>query len=115
MPENRLLLDDLVGRRRSPTCRNCGKLNRRQIAALVGVAPVNRDSGRFRGRRTIFGGRATARCTLYMAAFTAVRLRAAGKPFKVIVVAAMRKLLTILNLMIQENQSWNPLAALHSA
>ena len=92
----------------------------------MGVAPVNRDSGRFRGRRTIFGGRATARCTLYMAAFTAVRcnpmirrfaqrLRAAGKPFKVIVVAAMRKLLTILNLMIQENQSWNPLAALHSA
>ena len=103
-----------------------GKLNRQQIAALVGVAPVNRDSGQFRGRRTIFGGRATARCTLYMAAFTAVRcnpvirrfagrLRAAGKPFKVIVVAAMRKLLTILNLMIRENQSWNPQPVLQNA
>ena len=103
-----------------------GKLNRRQIAALVGVAPVNRDSGQFRGRRTIFGGRATARAALYMAAFTAVRcnpvirrfaerLRAAGKPFKVIVVAAMRKLLTILNLMIRENQSWNPRPVLPSA
>jgi transposase len=96
-----------------------GKLNRRQIAALVGVAPMNRDSGMMRGRRTIFGGRATARGTLYMAAFTATRcnpvirrfadrLRAAGKPFKVIVVAAMRKLLTILNLMLRTNQSWNP-------
>jgi transposase len=96
-----------------------GKLNRQQIAALVGVAPVNRDSGAMRGRRTIFGGRATVRAALYMAAFTAMRcndvirrfadrLRAAGKPFKVIVVACMRKLLTILNLMIRENQSWNP-------
>ena len=103
-----------------------GKLNRQQIAALVGVAPVNRDSGQFRGRRTIFGGRATVRCTLYMAAFTAMRcnpvirrfaerLRAAGKPFKVIVVAAMRKLLTILNLMLKENRSWNPRPALQSA
>jgi transposase len=103
-----------------------GTLNRQQIAALVGVAPLNRDSGQFRGRRTIFGGRATARCTLYMAAFSAMRcnpvirrfaerLRAAGKPFKVIVVAAMRKLLTILNLMIRENQSWNPRPVLQNA
>jgi transposase len=96
-----------------------GKLNRQQIAALVGVAPVNRDSGQMRGRRSIFGGRATVRCTLYMAAFSAMRfndvirrfadrLRAAGKPFKVIVVACMRKLLTILNVMLKENQPWQP-------
>ncbi len=96
-----------------------GKLNRQQIAALVGVAPINRDSGTLRGRRTTFGGRASVRCALYMAAFCAIkcnpvlkrfadRLRAAGKPFKVIVVAAMRKLLTILNLMLKENQPWNP-------
>jgi transposase len=96
-----------------------GKLNRQRIAALVGVAPMNRDSGAMRGRRTIFGGRAAVRSGLYMAAFTAMRfnavirrfadrLRAAGKPFKVIVVACMRKLLTILNVMIRENQPWNP-------
>ena len=95
-----------------------GKLNRQQIAALVGVAPVNRDSGTLRGKRSIFGGRATVRCALYMAAFCAMRfnpvirrfadrLRAAGKSFKVIVVAAMRKLLTILNVMLKENQPWN--------
>lgn len=95
-----------------------GKLNRQQIAALVGVAPMNRDSGLMRGKRSIFGGRTTVRCTLYMAAFSAMRfndvirrfadrLRAAGKPFKVVAVAAMRKLLTILNAMLKENQSWN--------
>ena len=103
-----------------------GKLNRQQIAALVGVAPVNRDSGMMRGRRTIFGGRATVRRTLYMAAFSAMRcndvirrfaerLRAASKPFKVIVIACMRKLLTILNVMIRENQSWNPRLVLQNA
>jgi transposase len=96
-----------------------GKLNRQQIAALVGVAPINRDSGMMRGKRSIFGGRATVRCALYMAAFSAMkfnsvirpfaeRLRAAGKAFKVIVVACMRKLLTILNVMLRENQPWNP-------
>lgn len=96
-----------------------GKLNRQQIAALVGVAPINRDSGAMRGKRSIFGGRATVRCALYMAVFSAMRfndvirrfaerLRAAGKPFKVILVACMRKLLCILNVMIRENQSWNP-------
>ena len=96
-----------------------GKLNRRQIAALVGVAPMNRDSGMMRGRRTIFGGRASVRCALYMAAFNArhfnppirrfsERLRAAGKPFKVIVIACMRKLLTILNVMLKENRAWDP-------
>lgn len=95
-----------------------GKLNRQQIAALVGVAPVNRDSGLMRGKRSIFGGRATVRCVLYMAAFSAMRfnpvirrfaerLSKAGKPFKVVVVAAMRKLLTILNSMLKENQPWD--------
>lgn len=95
-----------------------GKLNRQQIAALVGVAPINRDSGTLRGKRTIFGGRASVRSALYMAAFCAMkfnpvircfaeRLRAAGKPFKVVVVAAMRKLLTILNVILKENQPWD--------
>lgn len=96
-----------------------GRLNRQQIAALVGVAPINRDSGAMRGRRSISGGRASVRCALYMATFCAMkfnpvirrfaeRLRDAGKAFKVIVVAAMRKLLGILNVMIKENQPWNP-------
>lgn len=96
-----------------------GKLNRQQIAALVGVAPMNHDSGAMRGRRGIFGGRAHVRSALYMAAFNAMRcnpvlrafaerLREAGKPFKVVAVAVMRKLLTILNLMLKENRSWQP-------
>jgi len=103
-----------------------GKLNRQRIAALAGVAPVNRDSGTMRGRRMIFGGRATVRRALYMAAFSAMRcndvirgfaerLRAAGKAFKVIVVACMRKLLAILNVMIRENQPWTPRPALQNA
>lgn len=96
-----------------------GKLNRRQIAKLVGVAPINRDSGALRGRRTIFGGRADLRHGLFMAAFVASyrnpvikafadRLRAAGKRHKVVLVACMRKLLTILNLMVRTNQPWKP-------
>ena len=101
-----------------------GKLNRQQIAALVGVAPINRDSGTMRGRRSIFGGRTSVRCALYMSALCATkfnpvirrfadRLRAAGKPFKLIVIAAMRKLLTILNVMLKENRPWDP--QLHNA
>jgi transposase len=89
-----------------------GKLNRQEIAALVGLAAMNRDSGMTRGRRSIFRGGAAVRCALYMAAFSAMRfneiirrfaerLRAAGKPLKVTVVAAMRKLLTILNVIAQ--------------
>lgn len=85
-----------------------GHLNGRQIAKLVGVAPLNRDSGIHKGRRRIWGGRAELRATLYMAALVAVRwqpelkvfyqrLRAAGKPGKVALVASMRKLLVILN------------------
>ena len=95
-----------------------GKLNRQQIAALVGVAPVNRDSGLMRGQRSIFGGRACVRIALYMAAFSvmtwnsvvrhfAQRTHAAGKPFRVVVVACMGKLLTILNVMVRNNEHWN--------
>jgi transposase len=94
-----------------------GKLNRQQIAALVGVAPINRDSGTLRGKRSIYGGRPHVRATLYMATLSAMRfnppikafaerLRAAGKPFKVIAVACIRKLLSVLNIMIRDNQTW---------
>jgi transposase len=94
-----------------------GKLNRQQIAALVGVAPLNRDSGQLRGQRSIFGGRAEVRCGLYMATLTAMhynpliqafaqRLLAAGKPFKVAMIACMRKLLTILNVMVKNQEHW---------
>ena len=96
-----------------------GHLNRQQIAALVGVAPFNRDSGKFHGRRAIWGGRAAVRSVLYMAALTArrsnplirefaQRLEAAGKPFKVVITACMRKLLVILNAMVKLNLPWNP-------
>ena len=96
-----------------------GQLNRKQIAALVGVAPLNNDSGQHRGRRTVWGGRAAVRSTLYMATLTAVRhnpviktfyerLLQAGKPKKVALTAAMHKLLTILNAMVKHNSLWNP-------
>ncbi len=95
-----------------------GKLNRRQIAALAGVAPFNRDSGRFRGKRSIWGGRAEIRSVLYMSTLTAVRcnpvirafyqrLIGSGKKHKVAMTACMRKLLTILNIMIKNQTSWN--------
>jgi transposase len=94
-----------------------GQLNRRQIAALVGVAPLNRDSGTLRGRRTVWGGRAKLRAVLYMAALVGVqrnpvitafyqRLLKAGKAKKVALVACMRKLLTILNAMIRSKSVW---------
>lgn len=96
-----------------------GTLNRREISALAGVAPFNRDSGRLQGKRAIYGGRAVTRSALYMAALVGARhnpvlrsfyqrLRAAGKPGKVALVACMRKLLTILNVMIRDGQPWNP-------
>jgi len=96
-----------------------GQLNRQEIAALAGVAPFNRDSGRFRGKRTIWGGRASVRSVLYMAALTArrhnpllrtfaQRLEAAGKPFKVVITACMRKLLIILNTILKEQTQWQP-------
>jgi len=94
-----------------------GSLDRKKIAALVGVAPFNRDSGTLRGKRTVWGGRATIRAALYMAALVASRfnpviarfyqrLLAAGKPKKLALTACMRKLLTILNAMIREHKPW---------
>jgi transposase len=94
-----------------------GTLNRKQISALVGVAPLNRESGNWRGHRAVWGGRAQVRAALYMATLTAVRynpvirqfyarLRQAGKVPKVALTACMRKLLTILNAMLKHNQPW---------
>jgi transposase len=99
-------------------CPELGALNRREIAALVGVAPLANDSGKHRGKRFVWGGRADVRAVLYMAAVTAIRsnptiqtfanrLKAAGKPAKVVIVACMRKLLTIMNTMIKNNSPWN--------
>jgi transposase len=96
-----------------------GRLNRKKIAALVGVAPLNRDSGTSQGSRTCWGGRASVRQVLYMAAVTAVRcnpvirrtyaaLRARGKKHKVALVACMRKLLTILTAMVRDQRRWSP-------
>ena len=95
-----------------------GTLNGKQIAALVGVAPFNRDSGTLRGRRSVWGGRARVRAALYMAALVAsrynpvlkdfyARLRAAGKPAKVALVACMRKLLVIVNAMVRSGRVWD--------
>ncbi len=94
-----------------------GQLNRKQTAALVGVAPLARDSGTFRGKRGVWGGRAPVRAVLYMGALVATqrnavirafyrRLVEAGKPKKVALVACMRKLLTILNAMMRANTTW---------
>jgi transposase len=94
-----------------------GTLNRKQVAALAGVAPLARDSGTLRGKRLVWGGRAPVRAALYMAALVAARhnsiirtfyrrLVAAGKPKKVALTACMRKLLTILNAMVRTNCAW---------
>jgi transposase len=94
-----------------------GTLDRRQIAALVGVAPFNRDSGTWRGKRMIWGGRGSVRATLYMATLVASRrnpviatfyrhLRNTGKPAKVALTACMRKLLVILNAMLRDQRPW---------
>ena len=94
-----------------------GKLNRQQIAALVGVAPVNKDSGRKQGKRRVYGGRADVRSVLYMAALAAKkynpvikifyeRLIKQGKEKKVALTACMRKLLVILNVMMRTNEPW---------
>jgi len=95
-----------------------GRLDRKRIAALVGVAPMARDSGKRKGVRTIYGGRGQVRAVLYMVAVTAIRsnapirafyqrLRAAGKPAKVALVACMRKILIILNAMVRNQTRWN--------
>jgi transposase len=94
-----------------------GKLNRQKLAALVGVAPLNRDSGLFKGTRKVWGGRAQVRAVLYMAAVSATRanpvirafyqrLIAAGKKPKVAITACMRRLLSILNVMIKNGRRW---------
>jgi transposase len=94
-----------------------GHLNRKQIAALIGVAPLARDSGTLRGKRMVWGGRAPVRAVLYMGALVATRrnpvirafyrrLLAAGKPKKVALIACMRKLLTILNAMMRTSTTW---------
>ena len=99
-----------------------GDLNRKEVAALVGVAPFNRDSGTWRGRRTIWGGRATVRAVLYMSTLVATRynpvirefyerLLVSGKVKKVALIACMRNLLTILNAMIKHQQPWQPRVA----
>ena len=106
-----------------------GTLDRRQIAALVGVAPFNRDSGTLRGKRTVWGGRARVRAALYMGALVASRfnpvirdfyqrLLAAGKPKKLALTACMRKLLVILNSMLKHGSPWcdlSPQVATHSS
>ena len=103
-----------------------GTLDRKAIAALVGVAPLNRDSGTLRGKRRIYGGRAPIRATLYMGALVATRhnpvirafyqrLLAAGKPKKVALTACMRKLLVILNAMVRQRAPWSPALAEVSA
>lgn len=100
-------------------CPELGTLNRREIAALTGVAPLANDSGKHRGKRFIWGGRADVRAVLYMATISAIRcnepiktfaerLKRAGKPPKVVIVACMRKLLTIMNAMLKNNAPWNP-------
>ena len=94
-----------------------GTLSARQLAALVGVAPLNRDSGTLRGKRLIWGGRAVVRTALYMAALAATKwnpiikafyqhLLASGKAKKVALVACMHKLLTILNAMLKHRTPW---------
>ena len=94
-----------------------GKLNRKQIAALVGVAPYNRDSGMMKGKRSVWGGRASVRSALYMAALVATRfnpvisnfyhrLLEKGKAKKVALVACMRRLLTIMNAILKTQKAW---------
>lgn len=100
-------------------CPELGLLNRREIAKLTGVAPLANDSGNHRGKRFIWGGRSDVRTVLYMAALSAIRcnpviktfadrLKRAGKPPKVVIVACMRKLLTIMNVMLKNNAQWTP-------
>ena len=110
-------IGDVVSRTLIAELPELGKLSRRQIASLVGAAPLNRDSGTMRGRRSGRGGRPTVRRALYMAALVASRknslircfyerLREAGKKPRVALVACMRKLLTILNAMVRSGQPW---------
>lgn len=103
-----------------------GHLNRQKIAALVGLAPFNHDSGKFQGKRSIWGGRRTVRSALYMAALSAYRwnpilksfaqrLRQSGKPFKLVLTACMRKLLVTLNSMLRRNATWQSTISLQTS
>ena len=96
-----------------------GQVSRKEVTALVGLAPYNRDSGKYQGQRRISGGRACVRSCLYMATLTArrcnplirrfaERLTAAGKSYKVVMTACMRKLLILLNNIVKTQQHWNP-------
>jgi len=115
----------VVSRTVLATLPELGTLSNKKISALVGLAPVARDSGTLHGRRCITGGRGTVRSLLYMAALTAKRynpvlrafyerLIAAGKATKVALTAVMRKLLTIINAMVRHNQPWDPSVALRT-
>ncbi len=99
-----------------------GCLSRHEIAALVGVAPFNRDSGKWKGKRSTWGGRAPVRSALYMATLVATRhnayirahyqqLLARGKAKKTALIACMRKLIVILNSMLKKRQPWQPITA----
>ena len=110
-------IGDVVARTLIADLPELGTLDRKKIAALVGVAPFNRDSGTLRGKRTVWGGRANVRATLYMAALVAsrhnpilrrfyLRLLEAGKPKKLALTAVMRKLLTILNAIVRDQTPW---------
>ena len=102
------------------SCLSSASLNRKQIASLVGVAPLNRDSGAFRGKRIVWGGRARVRHALYVGTLSSqpgyntiirdfyLRLCQAGKPKKLALVACMRKLLLILNCMVRDGTPWDP-------
>jgi transposase len=114
-------IGDVVARTRIAELPELGRVDRHQIAALAGVAPMNRDSGRYRGKRKIQGGRVEVRAPLYMACLVAIRhnpalkrfyrLREAGKPPRLALVAAMRKLPTILNAILRDRKPW---ASAHS-
>jgi transposase len=110
---------DITARQLLAEMPELGDTNRAEAAALAGLAPYNRDSGKLRGRRCISGGRVDVRSALYMAVVSArrcnpvfmafaARLKAAGKPYMVIHVACMRKLLVILNALLKTGQPWNP-------
>ena len=110
-------IGDVVARTLIAELPELGQVDRHQIAALAGVAPMNRDSGHYRGKRKIQGGRVEVRAPLYMACLVAIqhnpalkrfyrRLRDAGKPARLALVAAMRKLLTILNAILRDHRPW---------
>jgi transposase len=110
---------DVVARTLIAELPELGQVDRHQIATLAGVAPISRDSGRYRGKGRIRGGRGEVRAPLYMACLVAIRhnpalkrfyrrLRDAGKPARLALVAAMRKLLTILNAILRDRKPWAP-------